>query len=160
MWLCLPLYCRADSMSSSELYVWLNNTRLSPEITIRLHELANYTEKVGNEVIYIGKIILIKIIEFVKAHPYLTTGIAIGATGGYLLNSIPFIGPILAPLATVLGIVLFGIAGHRLDKRAQGKEVQSGILGVAEDVVEIAAAFFRGCLKSFEGSNFMPVASP
>ncbi len=143
MWLCLPLYCCADSMSSSELYMWLNNTGLSPEITIRLHELANYTKQVGDEVIYIGKIILIKIIEFVKAHPYLTTGVAIGSAVGYLVNSIPFIGPILAPLATVLGIVIFGIPGHRLDKRAQGKEVQSGVLGVAEDVVEIAAAFLK-----------------
>jgi hypothetical protein len=66
-----------------------------------------------------------------------------GAAVGYLVNSIPFIGQILAPLATALGIVIFGIAGHRLDKRSQGKEVQSGILGVAEDVIEIAAAFLK-----------------
>ncbi len=133
----------ADVMSSSELYVWLNETGLPHEVTIRLHELATYTKKAGNQVIHVGKIILIKIIEFVKAHPHLALGVAMGAAVGYLVNSIPFVGQILAPLATALGIVIFGIAGHRLDKRSQGKEVQSGILGVAEDVIEIAAAFLK-----------------
>jgi hypothetical protein len=46
-------------------------------------------------------------------------------------------------LATALGIFIFGIAGHRLDKRSQGKEVQSGIFGIAEDIIEIAAAFLK-----------------
>ena len=133
----------ADSISSSELYVWLNDTGLPPEVTIRLQELAIYTKKAGNKVIHIGKIILLKIIEFVKAHRHLALGVAIGGAIGYLVNSIPFIGPILSPLATALGIVIFGIAGHRLDKRVQGKEVHNGILGVAEDVIEIAAAFFK-----------------
>jgi hypothetical protein len=69
--------------------------------------------------------------------------VAVGAAVGFLVNAIPFIGPVLAPLATALGIVIFGIAGQRLDKRAQGKEVNGGILGIAEDIVEIAAAFFK-----------------
>lgn len=123
--------------------LWLNKTGLPHEVIIRLHELATYTKKAGNKVIHVGKIILIKIIEFVKAHPHLALGVAMGAAVGYLVNSIPFVGQILAPLATALGIVIFGIAGHRLDKRSQGKEVQSGILGVAEDVIEIAAAFLK-----------------
>jgi hypothetical protein len=81
----------ADAMSSSELYMWLNDTGLPHEVTIRLHELATYTKKVSNKVIHIGKIILIKIIEFVKAHPHLAIGVAIGAAVGYLVNSIPLI---------------------------------------------------------------------
>ncbi len=133
----------ANSISSSELYVLLNELGLSHEITIRLHELATYTKKVSNKFIHVGKILLLKIIEFIKAHPYLATGVAIGAAVGYLVNYIPFIGPILAPLATALGIVFFGIAGHRLDKRNQGQEVQNGILGIAEDVIEVAVAFFK-----------------
>jgi hypothetical protein len=133
----------AESMSSSDLYVWLNDTGLPYEVTTRLHELVTYTRKVGNKIFALGKIILIKIIEFVEAHPYLATGVAVGAAVGFLVNAIPFIGPVLAPLATALGIVIFGIAGHRLDKRTQGKEVNDGILGVAEDIVEIAAAFLK-----------------
>jgi len=133
----------ADTMSSSELYVWLNELRLPHETTIRLHDLATYTKKVGDRVIYIGKIILIKIIEFVKAHPHLVAGVALGAAVGYLANSIPFIGPVLAPLAATLGVVIFGIAGHRVDKRSQSKEISGRLMGVAEDITEIVVIFFQ-----------------
>ncbi|MBD0263619.1 MAG: hypothetical protein ICV78_13110 [Tolypothrix sp. Co-bin9] len=132
----------ADSMSSSDLYVWLNDSGLPTEVTIRLHELASYTKKSGNKVYAVGKIILIKIIEFVKAHPHLTVGVAVGASVGFLINQIPVIGQFLAPLAAALGIVIFGVAGHRVDKRSEGKEVHGGIMGFAEDIVEIVKAFF------------------
>ena len=147
----------AGLMSSSDLYVWLNDSGLPHEVTIRLHELANHTQKVGNKVVDIGKIILIKIIEFVKAHPNLVAGVGIGVTIGfavnYLVSSIPFIGVLLAPLATVLattfGIVVFGVAGHRLDKRAQGKEINNGLMGFAEDIVEVLKAFFQLIIDVF-----------
>jgi uncharacterized membrane protein YbaN (DUF454 family) len=139
----------ADSMSSSELYAWLVDSGLPHEVTIRLHELASYTKKSGNKVIAVGKIILIKIIEFIKAHPNLAVGVALGAAVGLLVNSIPFIGPILAPLATTLGITIGAIAGHRLDKRFQGKEVSGGIIGVAEDIIEIAREFFQLLINVF-----------
>ncbi|MBC5795198.1 DUF2273 domain-containing protein [Sphaerospermopsis sp. LEGE 00249] len=140
----------ADSMSSSDLYVWIANSGLPDDIAIRLHELASSTKKVGNKVISIGKIILIKIIEFIKAHPYLSTGVALGAAVGLLVNAIPFIGQFLAPLATVLGITIGAIAGHRLDKRRQGKEVYDvGILGITEEIIEIAKEFFQLLIEVF-----------
>ncbi|MDJ0712990.1 MAG: hypothetical protein QNJ54_02065 [Prochloraceae cyanobacterium] len=120
-------------------------------MAIRLRELITFTQKIGSKVFAVGKIILLKIIEFVKVHPRLVTGIglgvAIGAAVQFLVNTVPFIGLILAPLAGALtaafGIVIFGIAGHRLDKRDRGKELSSGIIGIAEDIVEIAQAFFE-----------------
>ncbi len=130
----------ADSMSSSELYAWLVDSGLPHEVTIRLHELASYTKKSGNKVLAVGKIILIKIIEFIKAHPNLAMGVALGAAVGLLVNSVPVLGSVLAPLATVLGITIGAIAGHRLDK---GKEVNEGIIGVAQDFIEIAREFFK-----------------
>lgn len=141
----------AESVKSSDLYVWLSECGLPHEVTIRLHELATYTKKVGDKVFAVGKIILLKIIEFVKAHPNLVAGVGIGVAIGlavnYLVSCIPYVGQFLAPLATALattlGITVFGIAGHRVDKRAQGKEVQAGIIGIAEDVVEIVVAFFQ-----------------
>jgi uncharacterized membrane protein len=140
----------ADSMSSSDLYVWIASSGLPDDIAIRLHELANYTDKVGNKVISVGKIILIKIIEFIKAHPYLSIGVALGAVVGLFVNTIPFIGQILAPLATVLGITIGAIAGHRLDKRRQGKEVYDlNIIGVTEEIIEIAKEFFQLLIEVF-----------
>lgn len=131
----------ADSMSSSELYAWLVDTGLPHEVTIRLHELISYTKKVGSKVIAVGKIVLIKILEFVKAHPFLVIGAGIGTVVGAavasLITAVPFLGQLLAPVAMALGITITAIgavAGHRLDKRFQG---------VGEDVFEIAQEFFK-----------------
>ncbi len=139
----------ADSINSSELYVWLNNLGLPSEASMRLRELDTYTKRLRDKIIPVGKIILLKIIEFVKAHPNLSKGIAIGAAVGFLVNSIPFIGPLLAPLAGALGIVVFGIAGHRLDKSTRGKGIQNGILGIAQDVIEITSDFFKLVVEVF-----------
>lgn len=136
----------ADSLTSSDLYVWLVDSGLPYEVTIRLHELATYTKKFGNKILAVGKIILIKIIEFVKAHPNLAIGIALGAAVGLLANSVPFLGLVLAPLATALGITIGAIAGHRLDK---GKEVNDGIIGVTQDIIEITRAFFQLLIDVF-----------
>lgn len=139
----------ADSMSSSELYVWLNDSGLPHEVTIRLHELASYTKKAGNKVLAVGKIVLIKIIEFVKAHPNLGIGIALGAAVGLLVSSVPFIGPVLAPLAAVLGITVGAIAGHRLD---QGYRQVDGIVGVTQDFIQIARLFFQLLIDVFNAA--------
>jgi hypothetical protein len=141
----------AEVVNSSDLYVWLSECGLPHEVAIRLHDLTTYTEKVGNKVFAVGKIILLKIIEFVNAHPALVAGFGMGITVGivvnHLVSSIPGIGYLLAPLATALattlGIFIFGVAGHRVDKRTQGKEVQEGIIGIAEDVIEIVVVFFQ-----------------
>ena len=131
----------ADSISSSELYAWLLDSGLSHEVAIRLHELISITEKVGNKIFAIGKIVVIKIIGFVKAHPFLITGASIGAAVGFavvtLITSIPFIGQLLAPVALALEITITavgGVVGHRLDKCFQG---------VGEDIFEIAKEFFN-----------------
>lgn len=128
-------------MTSSDLYVWLQDSGLPHEVTIRLHELATYTKKAGNKVIAVGKIVLIKIIEFVKAHPFLVIGAGIGAVVGAavagLITSVPILGQLLAPLAMALGITITAtgaVVGHRLDKC---------LPGVGEDIIEIVQLFFK-----------------
>lgn len=136
----------ADSIGSNELYVWFSDSGLPNEVIIRLHQLISYTKKVGNKVFSIGKIIIIKLIEFIKAHPSLVIGAAIGIGVASLITSVPFFGQLLAPVAAALGItitMLGAVAGHRVDKRNQGQEVQDGIVGIAENVVEIASIFFK-----------------
>ena len=134
------LQVEADSMSSSDFYVWLSNSGLSSEIVSGLYELISYTKKVGKKTFNIGKIILLKIIEFVEAHPFLVTGLGIGAVVGgaiaTLVTSIPFVGPLLAPVATLLGItitVVGAVIGHNLDKK---------LPSVGKNVIEIAKTFF------------------
>ncbi len=131
----------ADSMTSSDLYAWLVDSGLPHEVTIRLHELASYTKKSGSKVLAVGKIILIKILELVKAHPFLVMGAGIGAVVGAavasLITAVPLLGQLLAPVAMALGITITAIgavAGHRMDKFFQG---------VGEDIFEIAQEFFK-----------------
>ncbi|WP_035800285.1 DUF2273 domain-containing protein [Crocosphaera chwakensis] len=141
---------QADSMSDSDLYVWISDSGFVDDVAIRLHQLISTTKTIQGKVISIGKIILIKIVEFIKQHPYLSAGVALGIIIGLLVNSIPFIGQILAPLATVLGITIGAIAGHRRDKRMQGKDIANDtFLGVAEEVVEIAHDFFKLMIEIF-----------
>jgi len=130
----------AEDTTSAEIYMWLRESGLPNEVTIRLHELLTFTRKVAGRVISVGKVILIKIIEFVKAHPFLVTSAGIGAVVGVaitgMITSIPFVGPILAPVAIALGIVITmagAVVGHNLDNRFPT---------VGKDIFEIAEDFF------------------
>ena len=141
------LQADADSMTSSDLYIWLLNCGLPPEVVAKLHELIYKTRKVGEKVIDVGKIVIMKIIEFVKENPNLAIGLAVGAVIGVLVNAVPFLGPLLAPIAFALGL----IAGHRLDRMAAGEDVSSNLnLGtIAEDVIQITRKFLSLLIEIF-----------
>ena len=138
------LNAEAQAVSSSDLYAWLRESGLPDEAAIRLTAFVDTVRKIGKNVISIGKIILLKIIEFVEAHPNLAVGIAIGAAIGVLASLIPFIGTYLAPIATALGIGIGAVAGHRMDRRASGELAanDSSLLPFAEDIIDIARTFF------------------
>ncbi|MBD1907243.1 hypothetical protein H6F66_18770 [Trichocoleus sp. FACHB-6] len=130
----------AESVKSSEVYAQLQELGLPEEVVSRLHELITFTKKVTGKVFAVGKIVLLKILQFVKAHPFLVVGVGIGAVIGAaiagLITSIPFLGQFLAPLAAALGrtvTVIGAVVGHRLDKQFQG---------VGEDIAEIVQQFF------------------
>jgi hypothetical protein len=134
----------ADKASSSDLYIHLTEMGLPSEIAIRLKELLEIVKPIGEKMVSIGKIIVLKLIEFIDQHPNLATGIALGAAVSSLISSIPFLGPILAPIAIPLGIAVGAIAGHRVDK-AQGVRMNDnlGLIDIAQDVIEIARVFFQ-----------------
>jgi hypothetical protein len=136
------LQADADLSSSSDLYIRLTEMGLPSEIAIRLKALLEIVKPVGDKMISIGKIIALKLIEFIEQHPNLATGIALGAAVSSLIASIPFLGPILAPIALPLGISLGAIAGHHMD---QDRNVTNDIgpIAIAQDVIEIARAFFQ-----------------
>lgn len=133
----------ADTVSSSDLYIRLTEMGLPPEVAIRLKALLEMVKPIGDKLISIGKIIVLKLMEFIEQHPNLATGIALGAAVSSLIASIPFLGQILAPIALPLGIAAGAIAGHRVD-RADGKGINDdlGVMAIAQDVIEIARAFF------------------
>lgn len=118
---------QSEATSSVDLYVKLQSFGLPEEVTSRLHELIEVTKKVANTAFAIGKIVVIKIIEFVKAHPFLITGASIAAAisfviGG-LVTSVPILGQMLAPVIATLGVsftVAGAVVGHRVDSYLNG----------------------------------------
>jgi hypothetical protein len=103
---------------------------------------------VGGEIINIGKIILMKIIEFIKENPNLSVGIALGAIAGVLasvfISWIPFIGHLLQAVAVGAGMFIGAIAGYRLDLIAKGEQyIDNSIFGVFGDAMQIAKKFLR-----------------
>jgi hypothetical protein len=67
-------------------------------------------------------------------------GVALGAAVGALVNLIPFLGSLLAPLATAMGIVVGGLAGARLDRDLK---VEKGSIGIAQELIILAKKFFE-----------------
>jgi len=112
---------QAESSTSEELYIRIQKLGLPEEVVSRLHDLLLKVQQVAGKAIYIGKIILIKLLEFVEEHFFLVAGAGIGAVLGAalvgLITSIPVIGAFLAPVATALGLTvtaLGAIAGNEL----------------------------------------------
>lgn len=126
-----------------DLAVALTNKGLPQEIVTRLSSLSDYTRIIGGHVIQVGKIILMEVWKFVEKHPHLAIGMAVGAALGALTQLIPFIGPLIAPILTAFGAFLGALAGHRLDKREQGIQVEHGVIGIAEDLITLAKEFFQ-----------------
>lgn len=136
----------AGSVKNSEVYAQLQELGLPEEVVSRLHELITATKKVGSKLFAYGKILVLKILEFVKANPFLVVSAGISAVVGVavtgLITSIPVVGLILAPVAIALGItitVVGAVIGYRLDKTFPS---------VGEDIAEIAQKFF---CASFRG---------
>lgn len=140
------LSSEAEVMSSSDFYAWLKERGLPDEIAIRFKDLADLTAKIGKSVINVGKIILIRIIDFVKAHPNMAVGIAIGAACGALTGAVPIIGPYLAPLGIPLGMAIGAVAGHQNDI---GQHQQFGYIALAQDVIQVATDFLKLLIELF-----------
>ncbi len=146
------LNAEVGSVASSDLYIWLRESGLPSEVAIRLKSLIDTTKKVADQVINIGKIILIKIIEFVKEHPNLATGIAVGVALGVIASMVPFLGSILSPIAIALGVSVGAIVGHRMDKTDKENAVNTDLnltTTVTQDIIEIARYFFELLIDIF-----------
>ena len=143
------LNAEAESTSSSNLYLWLRESGMPSEVAIRIQSLVDQTAVVAGQVYCIGKIVVIKIIEFVKAHPDMAIGMVVGASVGALTSMIPFLGPYLAPIAIAIGATVGAVAGHRSDKMDMGLTVNSGVIAVAQDLLEIAKEFFKLLIDIF-----------
>lgn len=145
------LNAQAMQMNKLDLITRFTNKNLPQEIVTRLEWLWEETKVVAGEVIQIGKIILMKIWEWVERNPNMVIGMAIGGAIGALTSLVPFIGPLLAPIATALGIVIGGLAGTRMDAKMEGQIVGTGSIQLVEDVIRMAKEFFKLLAAIFLG---------
>lgn len=130
-----------ESFDSRDFYIWLQDMGLPESVVMRLHDLAHKTVHMGKKVVSIGKVLLLKIINFVKENPCLVAGAGIGTVFGAaiytLINSLPMgLGQILEPIARILGLGAASLGaslGHSLDR-----ELKS----MSQSLQEAASSFF------------------
>jgi ElaB/YqjD/DUF883 family membrane-anchored ribosome-binding protein len=130
------LSAQTTSHSFDEVLTEMLNKGVPAEVLTRMEQLWETTKEIAGEVIQIGKIIVIKILEFVKEHPGLAIGIAVGAAIGALVGLVPFIGPLLQPLGIAVGAMVGGLSGIGLDS---SDEVTSPVRAA----IIIAREFFK-----------------
>jgi len=117
----------AGRMSIEDRYSEFKQSGLPLEVIGALTDLSMKTAKtIAGEIIDIGKIIVMKILEFVKENPSLSIGIAIGGAVGALAVFIPFIGPFIAPLTVGLGVSIGAIIGNQMS--------DVNVVGIAKDL--------------------------
>jgi hypothetical protein len=139
------LNAQATQMNKLDLITRLTNKGVPQEFITRLQVLWDYTKVVAGEVIQLGKILLMKIWEWVERNPQMLLGMAVGAAIGALTALIPFVGPLIAPFATVFGAIVVGSIGSMSDKASrEGIAASSSTkVVVAQGVVNMAIEFFR-----------------
>lgn len=140
----LILESKASSFDEIEFVTDLTNKGVSKEIVTRLQLLGSQIKYVANQSIKIGKIILMKLWDFIKENPNLAIGMAIGlglaVLAGMLLSIIPFIGTWLAGVIAPIFVIIVAYKGHRLDKIAKGELVSESIV---EDTITIVKQFWQ-----------------
>lgn len=108
-------------------------------------KLWDYTKEIAGSIINIGKIILSKIMDFIIDNKNMAFGAALGAIAGAMLTPfvgwIPFLGSALSALTIGGGMLIGAIAGNRMDRADKGEFVDTGVLAVFGDTIEVAKKF-------------------
>jgi len=125
------------------------NNGIPPEVVTRLQELWEVTKTIGEQVYEIGKILVLKIIDFIVANPGLAIGAVLGVAVGSLTSMIPWIGTIIGPLAMAISGFFGAIAGHRLDKMSKGELGSYKDSSLFADLITIAKEFWKNLVEIF-----------
>jgi hypothetical protein len=112
------------------------------EIITRLQSLWVATKSIAGEIVEIGKIIVQKIFDFIKANPALTLGLAIGAAVGVLVAGIPFLGPLLAPLIASLSMLYGAAVGVSIDSGSNSSDPMHLAIELAKKFFELLKEIF------------------
>lgn len=109
------LNAEVSQAEMDDVLVFGLNRGIPPEIMTRLESLWRVTKTIAGQMVAVGKIVVLKIFEFLKANPNLTIGIALGAAVGVLIAGIPLLGTLLAPLSTAISMAYGAAVGATID---------------------------------------------
>ncbi|MEN3110878.1 hypothetical protein ABDB87_06480 [Uliginosibacterium paludis] len=103
------LQAEANVTCSADFYLWLRGSGLPAEVSARLFSLAECSCQVEGRAVALGKIVAIKLAEFVRAHPDLPGFTALVAAVSCLVRRLPVAAALLQPLMQTLADAT---AGH------------------------------------------------
>ncbi|MCG6898162.1 MAG: hypothetical protein LJE60_13810 [Thiocapsa sp.] len=135
----MALQAEAARLDRVETMAYFSITGVPLEVITRLDSLWDKTIEVAETTLDIGKIVLLKLIQFIKANPHAGIGLLIGLALGMLINAVPYVGPIIAPVAAVALTVVSTLSGHRLDTALRGDYTGDGLI---EDLITITKQFW------------------
>ena len=125
-------------IEDNQINSYIDNLKIAPEIKAVLDSILNYSMKVGNLILNIGRKIVEVIIYFVQNFPNMIIGTIIAFTIGIIISSIPILGWALGwlilPLSTALGMGM-GLKVDMQDKKLANKikEETSELFGTMKD---------------------------
>ena len=138
---------RASKQNRDDIFEFFMSKNLAKEAIIYLQKLWEHTVEISGNIVFIGKIIVMKIIDFIKENPNMVFGMALGAITGALasifVSWIPVIGQALSILGIAGGILIGAIAGNRMDRAAKGEYVDNGLFAVFGDTISVAKKFLK-----------------
>jgi hypothetical protein len=171
---------QAEAKNSWEFYSEMRTLRLPDEVIEILQKVLKVTSKVAGTVISIGKIIVIKLIEYVVKHPLQVAGLAVGLGATYALGvalsglfalvpTLPHwmgVGPLLTKLAMIipnlckivfvpamiLSPVVGCVAGEIFDKKYP--EVSESLQKIARDFFDFFAQIMNSIRDEIDFTDF------
>jgi hypothetical protein len=126
----LALQTETKGWDKVDMMTYFTKEGVPLEITTRMNYLWDFKTEFSDNVVNIGKIIVMKLLEFIENNPYMTIGIAIGIGLGSLaaMIHIPFIGHIVMPIIAAIPPIYFGLKGNRMDKIMRGEYVGDSLI--------------------------------
>jgi len=171
---------QAEAKNSWEFYSEMRTLELPDEIIEILQKVLKVTSKVAGTVISIGKIIVIKLIEYVAKHPLQVAGLAVGLGATYALGvalsglfalvpTLPHwmgVGPLLTKLAMIipnlckivfvpamiLSPLVGCVAGEIFDKKYP--EVSESLQKIARDFFDFFAQIMNSIRDEIDFTDF------
>jgi hypothetical protein len=146
----LNLDLQVENFDRTDAFTWLLKTGVPLTVVTRLEELWTTTKELGGKIIKIGKIIIFKIIDFIKRNAKMALGIVLGAAVGALINMVPLIGPLLSPLSIAIMAFFGGTVGTSLDHPEANTPYQAAFV-MACEFLSLLAEILKTLWNEFTG---------